>query len=126
MSEPNPRTKAIEQYLRGWPLLGVLVITIACSFGSYALVKYAIINGAYGTDAWDNGLRVVDKHGHLSDGRVLSGFLRAVLNFGSFLLCVPFFVGSAFGLAYLNMRLHGKRLSDFAASAQELSQESQQ
>lgn len=122
MERENPRTKALEHYFRGWPLIGVLIITIACSFWTYDLIRYAIINGVYGTDAWAGGLRVVDKHGHLSDGRVLSGFHRIVLNFGSFLLCAPVFVGSAFGLAYLNMRLHGKRFSEFGPAESSSSQ----
>jgi hypothetical protein len=67
----------------------------------------------YGKDAWNNGLRVVDKKGRLSDGRELSRFHYFVLNFGSYFLCAPIFIGSAFGLAYINMRMHGKRLRDF-------------
>jgi hypothetical protein len=116
MSTETPRSEALGRYLRGWPALAVVVITIGWSFWTYDLVEYALVNGVYGTDAWNHGLRVTDKKGHLSDGRELSGFHRAVLNYGSYLLCVPIFLGSAFGFAYLNMRIHGKRLSDLTAA----------
>jgi hypothetical protein len=118
VSTESPRSEAFQRYLRGWPVLGVVVVTIAFSFWTFDLVEYALINSVYGTDAWNNGLRVTDKKGHLSDGRELSGLHRIVLNYGSFLLCVPVFIGSAFGLAYLNMRLHGKRPRDFTAKGE--------
>lgn len=114
MGVDSPRSEALGRYLRGWPALVVVVITIGWSFWTYDLVEYALINGVYGRDAWAQGLRVTDKKGHLSDGRELSGLHRVVLNFGSYLLCVPMFLGSAFGFAYLNMRIHGKRLGDLA------------
>lgn len=113
MTTELPRSKALEHYLRGWPILGVFVITIWSAFWIFDVVEYALINSVYGTDAWDHGLRVVDKNGRLSDGRELSRLHTVVLNYGSFLLSVPFFLGSAFGLAYLKLRLHGKRLHDF-------------
>jgi hypothetical protein len=112
-STESPLSTALDRYLRGWPILGVLVITIWSSFWTYDFGEYALINNVYGADAWTSGLRVTDNKGHLSDGRELSTFHKIVLHFGSFLLGVPFFIGSAFGLAYLNMRLHGKRLRDF-------------
>lgn len=106
--------QALSHYIRGWPILGVLVVTVWASFRTYDFVEYAIIETVYGADAWDSGLRVVDKRGRLSDGKELSKFHTIVLNGGSWLLSLPFFIGSGFGLAYINMRLHGKRLCDFA------------
>jgi hypothetical protein len=105
-------SKMMERYVSIWTTLLVLVITIWASFATFDLVEYAVINGVYGASAWDSGLRVIDNKGHLSDGRELSGFHKRVLYTGSGLLTVPFFLGSAFGFTYLNMRLHGKRLRD--------------
>lgn len=98
----------------GWPTLGLVAVTIAASFLTHDLVEYLLLNAVYGSEAWSNGLRVVDNKGNLSDGTQLASLHKFVLSFGSFLLCVPVFVGSAFGFAYLNMRLHGKRLRDFS------------
>jgi len=110
-TKPEP-SSPLGRYLYGWPLLGVVVLTIAASFWTFDLVEYALLNAVYGADAWDAGLRVVDNKGRLSDGGRLSRFHHVVLHLGSFLLAAPVFVGSAFGLAYLNLRLHGKRLGD--------------
>lgn len=107
-------SKMMERYVSVWTILLVAAITIWASFATFDLVEYAVINCVYGTSAWDGGLRVIDNKGHLSDGRELSGFHKRVLYTGSGFLTVPFFLGSAFGFTYLNMRLHGKRLRDLA------------
>jgi hypothetical protein len=107
------RTAAYEHYLMGWPVLGVVVITIWSSFVTYDLIHYLLINWVYGPEQWTAGLRVVDNKGNLSDGTTLSSMNEVILYVGSYLVSVPFFLGSAWGLTYLNMRLHGKRLCDF-------------
>src|SRR5262249_3965344 len=99
----------IEGYIYGWPIVVVIIVTISSSFWTYDFVEYLLIRTVYGTAEWNNGLRVADKFGHLSDGRELSGLQNTVLHLGSFLLSVPFFIGSAFGAGYVNKRLHGKR-----------------
>ena len=68
-----------------------------------------MIRSAYGATAWDDGLRLAHKDGRLTDGRKLTASQVRTLFVGSYFLSVPFFLGSAFGLAYLNMRLHGEK-----------------
>jgi hypothetical protein len=99
----------LQDYLFGWPIVVVLLVTVSSSFWTYRLVEYVLIHQVYGSDAWNSGLRVVGKHGHLTDGRDLSDFHQFVLDFGSYLLSVPFFLGSAYGCAHMNRRMHAKR-----------------
>jgi hypothetical protein len=105
--------KAFERYLRGWPAIGVVLITFWSSCWTFNLVEEWSIRSTYGNAAWVGGLRVIDNKGHLSNGRELSGVQYQVVYFGSYLLSVPFFFGAVCGLSYLNMRLHGVRLRDY-------------
>jgi hypothetical protein len=92
--------------------VAVAVITIGSSFWTFDLVERWVIKSAYGEAAWDGGLRVADNKGHLSDGRELTSSQSVAVYFGSYLLSVPFFLGSAIGLSYVNMRLHGEKFRD--------------
>lgn len=101
------------RYLVPWPVFPLVFITCLASHWTWKLVEYAVITWSYGPEAYANGLRVVDsKRGLLSDGRELTGTTEVVLQVGSGLLMVPIVIGSALSLAWINMRLHGKRWGD--------------
>jgi len=44
---------------------------MAATKGVYRLLEYLIIKQIYGQAAWDQGLRVIDRHGNLSNGEEL-------------------------------------------------------
>jgi hypothetical protein len=102
----------IERHLGCLPVIAVVAITIISSHFTFRLAEYLYIKGTFGQAAWDGGLRVVDNKGHLSNGQELSGAGNFLVNFGSYLMSVPFFAGSAFGFVYLSMRLRGERFSE--------------
>jgi hypothetical protein len=92
------------------PILGVVLVTVGASSAMHCVAQCLHINAAYGSAAWDGGLRVIDNKGHLSNGESLSGWGQFFVFGGSFLMTAPFFLGSAFGFAYLRMKLRGERL----------------
>jgi hypothetical protein len=53
----------------------------------FPLMEYVGISCAYGRDAYADGLRLVDKHGNLNDGRVLPDIWRVIVYTG---VCVLF------------------------------------
>ncbi len=71
-----------------WLGMAVLV-PFACLgipfFTSYAVQALAVID-MHGWDAYDQGLRVINKHGQLSDGSYLSVFWSAAMGGGAFVL----------------------------------------
>ena len=105
-------TAMIKRHSGCLPLLGIPIITIAASFQMFHLAEFFNIDSVYGRAAWNAGLRVIDKQGHLSNGTSLSGWGNFLVFFGSFLLTIPFFLGSAFGLTYASMKLHGEHFKD--------------
>lgn len=107
------RNRAIRHFALGWPSLGIVAITIWSTFKIFHMVQYILINSVFGPEKWQAGLRVIDNKGNLSDGTVLSAMNQVILYFGSYFLTVPIFVVTAYGLSYLNMRLHGHQLKDF-------------
>jgi hypothetical protein len=95
------------------------LITCLASHWTWKLVEYAVIAWSYGPEAYADGLRVVDsKRCLLSDGRELTGTTDVVLHVGSGLLMVPIVIGSALTLAWINMRLHGKRWGEVVGGAE--------
>lgn len=106
----------------GWlTAIGVLLVTLAASNWIFRLLEYLVINHVYGHAAWVNGLRVVDKHGGLSNGDTLSGWPHVLVFFGTFVLVVPFFFGSYFSFSYLGLRWKGRRLSHLESKKKWLS-----
>jgi hypothetical protein len=70
-------------------LLGmVLTILLTCLAvtRAFGVMQYVGISLAYGLDAYADGLRLVDKHGNLNDGRVLPDVWRVVLYTGVYIL----------------------------------------
>jgi hypothetical protein len=115
MPKHPPTGNVSAMWERHWGFLsitGTAVVTIASSLLLFRLTAFLYINAAYGHAAWENGLRVVDNKGHLSDGGELSRTGDVIVYSGSYLLSVPFFLGSAVGLPYLRMRLRGERLTE--------------
>ena len=94
------------------PIIGTCVITIISSLALFRLTAFLYINAAYGRAAWETGLRVADNKGHLSNGAELSRMGSFIVYEGSYFLTVPFFLGSGFGLPYLQMRLRGEYLAE--------------
>jgi hypothetical protein len=94
------------------PLLGIPIITIMASFKMFYLAEFLYINSAYGRAAWDAGLRVIDNKGHLSNGDSLDGWGHFFVYFGSYLMTVPFFAASVFGLTFARMKFYGEQLSE--------------
>ena len=102
------RILRIFEYSSGWPVAGVVLIVFVSSFYCWDAAEYVIINSVYGQQAWDQGLRIVDNKGQLSDGRRLSRRHFHMHSYGSFLLLIPIFFGSAWVLSYLNFRIKTK------------------
>lgn len=70
--------------------LGMTVLVpLACAgmpfFPSYAMQALAVIE-MHGWDAYSEGLRVINKHGQLSDGSYISVFWAAAMGGGAFVL----------------------------------------
>ena len=81
---PSPRARTV--YWVG------LVLTLALPFAALlftgeALGDVAVI-ASFGRDAYDGGLRVVNKHGLLSDGRFLPAFSQAAAVAGTVVILV--------------------------------------
>jgi len=93
------------------PLLAMVVLVVVSPF-AYRLAQYLYIRSAYGAARWEHGLRVVDKHGHLSDGTTLSWLGQAAVYPGTFLLCLPVVCVAVYAFTYLAMRLRGERLGE--------------
>src|SRR5437763_17215813 len=92
-------------------VLGTLILTIALLQAMCRVMQVLYINAAYGRAAWDEGLRVIDNPARLSNGEPLSRWDHTFITVGSFLLTIPFFLGSGYGLTYLSMKLHGESLN---------------
>ena len=82
---------------------------MAATKGVYRLLEYLILNHIYGQAAWDQGLRVIDRHGNLSNGDSLI-WCHMLLGFGTFILSIPFAVGTVFLFSYLEFLIKGGRL----------------
>ena len=94
------------------PALGMLVIGISSLFLSFRLAEYVYINAAYGREAWQGGLRVVNKQGGLSNGQSLTRKGELIVFGGNFLLTAFCFLGGGFAMTYLSMRMRGERLEE--------------
>ena len=92
--------------------VGSILVFVAASQWMYRLMEYVVINHLYGHAAWAEGLRVIDNKGNLSSGDFLVGWPLIALYLGSFVLTVPFFLGSSVLFSYVGLRLRGRRLSD--------------
>jgi hypothetical protein len=114
MSEA-PRDNFGAMVKRHWgclPVLVAVVATIISSLLMFQLTQYLYISAAYGREAWQGGLRVVDKKGNLSDGRRLSRAGHVAVYGGGCLLMVPVFLGCGLGLPFLGMKLRRERLGE--------------
>src|SRR5262245_21070496 len=101
--------------IRNWKELpqGGFLSAIACCLvfmaatnGVYRLLEHRIINHIYGQAAWDQGLRVIDKHGNLSNGDVLI-WSNILLTLGTFIVSALFAVGAAILFSYLKFLIKG-------------------
>jgi hypothetical protein len=79
----------------GFPVVGEISFHVA-----YQIVERPILNSIYGPGSYANGLRVVGKHGELSDGRQLPRGYNIVLGIGTFILMLPIVV-AYFGILKL-------------------------
>ena len=79
-------TNPIEEYLRGWPVLGIAIATFLTSQYVFSVFHHNMIVSLYGSEDWHNGLRVVDNKGSLSDGSSLSGLPLTLLYLGPFVV----------------------------------------
>jgi hypothetical protein len=84
--------------LGGWPLgclallltfVGFPVVGEISSRVTYEIVQRPVLNSVYGPGSYAHGLRVVGKHGELSDGRRLPEGWNTVLAIGTFVLTSP-------------------------------------
>jgi hypothetical protein len=108
----NNLTAMTARQLGLLPTLGMLVVTLIAIIQMNHLAQYLYITKTYGQAAWDSGFRVIDKQGHLSNGRSLTGWGNFFVFFGGYLMSVPFFLGSGLGLCYINMKLRGEKLRE--------------
>jgi hypothetical protein len=101
-----------EEERGGW-LAGILALLVAFAVSkwTFILLEYFVICDVYGHEAWVHGLRVAHKS-VLSNGDVLSGWPWLILNFGTFVVTAPFFIGSFLLFRYIGFRLQRRRLSD--------------
>jgi hypothetical protein len=92
-------------------LVAVAAFYVSSRF-MYLLAQFLYISAAYGRAAWDGGLRLVGKHGHLSNGADLAAWGNVVIGLGTYLLTVPVLAAVPLGLPYLTMRLRGERRAE--------------
>ena len=116
MRHESNLSKATRLYgANSWPLIGFIVISL---FTMFTLVgpfyAYLVIHVAYGSRAWNSGLRPIDNKGHLSDGRDLPGITNLVCMFSSYLFWVAICIGFFIVLSCMNVWFHGKRLRDLS------------
>jgi len=114
MTKP-PESNAAAMLDRHMGCLTIICLVPAIIFSShlmFRLAQFLYIRAAFGRAAWESGLRVVDKQGHLSNGAELSAMGHVVVDLGGGLLTAMVFVGIGLGLPYLRMRLCGERLSE--------------
>jgi hypothetical protein len=79
---PERRSRAVY-----WIGMAVMVPLCLVTFPIAPLVMQALaVIGEFGWDAYAGGLRVVDKHGLLSDGQFLSVFWTAAMGIGCIVL----------------------------------------
>lgn len=70
-----------------WLGMAVMVPLPLISFPLAPELMHALaVIGSFGWEAYENGLRVVSKHGELSDGRFLSVFWSAAMGIGILVL----------------------------------------
>ena len=92
--------------------IGTALVAMASSIWMFRLLEYVVIHQVYGDAAWLEGLRIVDKHGNLSNGDFLPAWAHITVSLGTFVLMIPFFFGSAALFGYVGLRLQGRRLND--------------
>jgi uncharacterized membrane protein YccF (DUF307 family) len=76
------------------------------------LLEYLVICHLYGHAAWAGGLRIVNKHGGLSNGDYLAGWSYLIPYMGTFIVTAPLAIGSFLLFRYIGFRRQGRRLSD--------------
>ena len=89
--------------------IGALLVALAASKWSFALLEYLVISHTFGDEAWANGLRVIDEHGSLSNGDSLTGWSSITLFFGTFVLTAPLTLGAFILFRYVGFRIRGRR-----------------
>jgi len=100
----------------GW-LAGILALFVAFAVSkwSFILLEYLVICHLYGHAAWAGGLRIVNKHGGLSNGGYLVGWPYVIPFMGTFIVTAPLAIGSFLLFRYMGFRLRGRRWSDDGA-----------
>jgi|ERR1035437_8720373 hypothetical protein len=111
LSKLGSYAQTLGESARWFTGIGALLVALAVSKWTFKLLEYLVITHVYGHGAWVHGLRVGHK-GNLSNGDVLSGWPSLILYMGTFVLTVPFFIGSVWLFSYIGLRLSGRRLSD--------------
>jgi len=110
--KPHSNLAAMVGRNFGVSAIGMLAVTVPSSFILFRLAKDIYVRFAYGRAAWDAGLRITDKHGHLSDGTSISEFGQVIVDGGGFLMTAAVCFGSVVAFAYLMMRVKGERLGE--------------
>jgi len=84
---PQPRTRW-RRMPKSVFWIGQVLVFVACAAPAYRpaarVAEYVALCGAYGADAYSGGLRLVDKFGNLSDGRVLPDVWQGIAFGGIF------------------------------------------
>jgi hypothetical protein len=84
--------------------LSVLVLIVTLMFASRVAAKILqrpLLTYLYGTAQYEHGLRIVDKHGKLSNGQRLPTGWNVAYSIGIYLSIVPFFI--AWGVAMMKI-----------------------
>jgi len=94
------------------PMIGVFGVTLLSSFLLFRFSRNLYVICAYGWAAWDAGLQITGKNGHLSNGTSISDSGQIITQGGGFLMTAAVAVGSLIGFAYFLMRLKGERFGE--------------
>jgi hypothetical protein len=80
----------------------VVLFFSTCTF-AYKHLERPIIDCIYGSQAYAAGLRIVGRHGELSDGRRLPTIWSAARGLGSYIVSMPVWLGYVGILAFLGL-----------------------
>ena len=86
---PVPRRKARKTALGCLGMLLLPVVFLGSCGIAFAVGQRVVVSSVYGSEEYTSGLRVVGRHGELSDGRRLPSGWFAFLSIGSFVASLP-------------------------------------
>jgi hypothetical protein len=101
--------QAADKIEGAW-LAGILFVLVAMAVSkwTFTLLEYLVIYHLYGQAAWVDGLRIINKHGGLSNGDYLTGWSYLMPYLGSFILTAPIAIGSFYLFRYIGFRFRGR------------------